>query len=86
MFARGVGFNKFIRCYKAGTCYSAKIFIVIKKFIAQTEGVLFKNIVGLFIPSDLVFKNVSRLYISGRNFGADISLLVILDQELKKAL
>ena len=26
MFARGVAFNKFIRGYKAGTCYSEKIF------------------------------------------------------------
>ena len=26
MFAPGVGFNKFIRGYKAGACYSAKIF------------------------------------------------------------
>ena len=26
MFVRGVGFNKFVCGYKAGTCYSAKIF------------------------------------------------------------
>ena len=31
MFAQGVKFNKFIRGYKAGRCYSAKIFYRNKK-------------------------------------------------------
>ena len=47
---------------------------------------LFKNIEALFIPSDLVLKNIGSLYISARVFDAGISLPVRLDQELKKVL
>ena len=50
------------------------------------EGTLFKNIEGLFIPSDLVLKNIGSLHISARVLGTGISLPVRLDQELKKVL
>ena len=76
MFARGVGFNKFSGGYKAGKCY----------IFYRNAGVLFKNIEGLFTPSDLVLKNIGSLFISARVFGARISLPVTLDQELKKVL
>ena len=86
VFALGVGFKKFIHGYKAGTCYSAKTFIVINKPFVHAGGVLFKNIEGLFTPSDLMLKNIGSLYISARIFGGGISLSVRLDQELKKVL
>ena len=79
-------FNKFIRGCKSGTCYSGKIFIVINKLFDHAGGTLFKNIEGLFIPSDLVLKNIGSLDISARVLGAGISLPVRLDQELKKVL
>ena len=41
-------------------------FIVINKPFAHAGGVLFKNIEGLFIPSDLVIKNIGSLYIFAR--------------------
>ena len=56
--------------------------IVINKPFAHTGGVLFKNIVGLFTPSDLVLKNIGSLCISTRY----ILLPVWLDQELEKVL
>ena len=86
MFARGVGFNKFIRGIKPRRVTVQRSFIVINKPFAHAGGVLFKNIEGLFIPSDLVLKNIGLLYISAGVFGAGISLPVRLDQELKKVL
>ena len=59
MLPRGVRFNKFIRAYKAGTCYSA---IVINKPFVHDRGVLFKIVESLFTPS--VLKNIGSLYIS----------------------
>ena len=58
-----------------------RYFIVINKPFAHAGGVLFKNIEGVFIPSDFVLKNISSLYISARVFGTDISLPLRLDQE-----
>ena len=54
-------------------------FAVINKHIAHVGVVLFKNIEGLLLPSDLVLKNISSSYISARVFGAGISLPVRLD-------
>ena len=62
------------------------MFYLMNKSFAHTEGVFFKNIEGLFIPSDLELKNIGSLYISTWVFSAGISLPVILDQELKKVL
>ena len=61
-------------------------FIVINKPFSHPGGALFKKIEELFIPSDLLLKNIGSFYISARVFGAGISLSVRLDKELKKVL
>ena len=61
-------------------------FIIINKPFSHAGGILYKNIKGLFIPSDLVLKNVGSLYISARVFGVGILSSVRLDQGLKKIL
>ena len=61
-------------------------FIVINKPFSHPGGGLFKKIEELFIPSDLVLKNIDSFYISARVFGAGISLSARLDKELKNVL
>ena len=63
-----------------------RYFILINKPLAHTGGVLFKNIEGLLIPSDLVLKNIGTLYIKASVFGAAITLPVRLDLKFKNVL
>ena len=87
ILARDVGLNKFVGAViKPGRVTVQRSFILINKSFAHAGGVLFKNIEGFFIPSDLVLKNIGSFYISARDFNAGISLPVKLDQELKKIL
>ena len=71
---------------KPGRVTVHRSFIVINKPFSHPGGALFKKIEGLFIPSDLLLKNVGSFYISARVFGAGISLSVRLGKELKKVL
>ena len=87
MIARGLGFNKLIRGYiKPVRLTVQRSFTVINKPFAHAGGVLFKNIEGLFTPSDLVLKRHRLVVYFCKGAGAGMSLPVRLDQELKKVL
>ena len=57
---------------KSGRAAVQRSFIVINKTFAHAGGVLFKNIEGLFTPSDLMLKYIGSLYIFMQGFLAQV--------------